>query len=63
MVTFRNNNNNRRNNFRRNDRSYKSNGDRSKYGSNLYSLVSSTLSVAEDTRPTSGTLILFPEWV
>jgi len=35
MVTFRNNNNNRRNNFRRNDRSYKSNGDRSKYGSNF----------------------------
>ena len=29
MVTFRNNN--RRNNFRRNDRSYKSNGDRSKF--------------------------------
>ena len=36
MVTFRNNNNNRRNNFRRNDRRYKSNGDRSKYGSNFY---------------------------
>ena len=35
MVTFRNNNNNnRRNNFRRNDRSFKSNGDRSKFGSN-----------------------------
>ena len=34
MVTFRNNNNNRRNNFRRNDRSFKSNGDRPKYGSN-----------------------------
>jgi len=35
MVTFRNNNNNstRRNNFRRNDRSFKSNGDRSKFGS------------------------------
>tara|TARA_B100001287_G_C22262405_1_gene335518 strand:- start:29 stop:412 length:384 start_codon:yes stop_codon:yes gene_type:complete len=32
MVTFRNNNN-RRNNYRRNDRSYKSNGDRSKYSS------------------------------
>ena len=31
MVTFRNNNNNRRNNFRRGDRNYKSNGDRSKY--------------------------------
>ena len=28
MVTFRNNNN-RRNNFRRNDRNFKSNGDRS----------------------------------
>tara|TARA_B100001093_G_scaffold414843_1_gene405062 strand:- start:42 stop:464 length:423 start_codon:yes stop_codon:yes gene_type:complete len=35
MVTFRNNNNNRRNNFRRNDRIFKSNGDRSKYGSNF----------------------------
>ena len=34
MVTFRNNNNNRRNNFRRNDRNYKSNGDRPKFGSN-----------------------------
>ena len=34
MVTFRNNNN-RRNNFRRNDRNFKSNGDRSKYGSNF----------------------------
>ena len=34
MVTFRNNNNGRRNNFRRNDRSYKSNGDRPKYSSN-----------------------------
>ncbi len=33
MVTFRNNNNNRRNNFRRNDRNFKSNGDRPKYGS------------------------------
>ena len=32
MVTFRNNN--RRNNFRRNDRNFKSNGDRPKYGSN-----------------------------
>ena len=32
MVTFRNNNNNRRNNFRRNDRNFKSNVDRSKYG-------------------------------
>ena len=36
MVTFRNNNNNnRRNNFRRNDRSFKSNGDRPKFGSNF----------------------------
>jgi len=33
MVTFRNNNI-RRNNFRRNDRSFKSNGDRPKFGSN-----------------------------
>tara|TARA_B100000900_G_scaffold134868_1_gene114131 strand:+ start:25 stop:426 length:402 start_codon:yes stop_codon:yes gene_type:complete len=35
MVTFRNNNNVRRNNFRRNDRGYKSNLDRPKYGSNF----------------------------
>ncbi len=35
MVTFRNNINNRRNNFRRNDRNFKSNGDRPKYGSNF----------------------------
>tara|TARA_B100001057_G_scaffold173851_1_gene174579 strand:- start:134 stop:538 length:405 start_codon:yes stop_codon:yes gene_type:complete len=35
MVTFRNNNNNRRNNYRRNDRSFKSNGERSKFGSNF----------------------------
>ena len=34
MVTFRNSNN-RRNNFRRNDRNFKSNGDRPKYGSNF----------------------------
>jgi len=34
MVTFRNNNN-RRNNFRRSDRSFKQNSDRSKYGSNF----------------------------
>jgi hypothetical protein len=34
MVTFRNNNN-RRNNFRRNERNFKSNGDRPKYGSNF----------------------------
>ena len=35
MVTFRNNNNVRRNNFRRNDRNFKSNGDRPKFGSNF----------------------------
>tara|TARA_B100000575_G_scaffold277319_1_gene263545 strand:- start:503 stop:964 length:462 start_codon:yes stop_codon:yes gene_type:complete len=37
MVTFRNNNNNnqRRNNFRRNDRNYKSNGDRQKFSPNF----------------------------
>ena len=35
MVTFRNNNNLRRNNFRRNDRNFKSNGDRPKYSSNF----------------------------
>ena len=34
MVTFRNNNN-RRNNFRRNDRNFKSNSDRPKFGSNF----------------------------
>ena len=34
MVTFRNNINARRNNFRRNDRNFKSNGDRPKFGSN-----------------------------
>jgi hypothetical protein len=34
MVTFRNNNNTRRSNFRRNDRNFKSNGDRPKFGSN-----------------------------
>ena len=35
MVTFRNNNNNiRRNNYRRNDRNFKSNVDRPKFGSN-----------------------------
>ena len=33
MVTFRNNN--RRNNFRRNDRSFKSNGDRSKFNNSF----------------------------
>ena len=36
MVTFRNNNNNnRRNNFRRNDRNYKPNVDRSKFNTNF----------------------------
>ena len=35
MVTFRNNNNNRRNNFRRNERSFKSNGERQKFSSNF----------------------------
>ena len=35
MVNFRSNNNIRRNNFRRNDRNFKSNGDRPKYGSNF----------------------------
>ena len=34
MVTFRNNNNVRRSNFRRNDRNFKSNTDRPKFGSN-----------------------------
>tara|TARA_B100001093_G_scaffold426882_1_gene421017 strand:+ start:325 stop:711 length:387 start_codon:yes stop_codon:yes gene_type:complete len=34
MVTFRNNNN-RRNNFRRNERNFKSNGDRNKFSSNF----------------------------
>ena len=34
MVTFRNNNG-RRNNFRRNDRNYKINGERQKFGSNF----------------------------
>ncbi len=35
MVTFRNNNNNRRNNFRRGERNFKSNGERSKFVSNF----------------------------
>ena len=35
MVTFRNNNNVRRNNFRRNDRGFKSGTDRPKYVSNF----------------------------
>ena len=34
MVTFRNNNN-RRSNFRRNDRNFKTNGDRQKFSSNF----------------------------
>ena len=37
MVTFRNNNNNniRRNNFRKNDRNFRSSSDRPKFGSNF----------------------------
>ena len=35
MVTFRNNNNARRNNFRRNDRNFKSSSERSKFASNF----------------------------
>ena len=35
MVTFRNNGNNRRNNFRRNDRNFKSNGERQKFNTNF----------------------------
>ena len=35
MVTFRNKNNQRRSNFRRNDRSFKSNVERTKFGSNF----------------------------
>ena len=36
MVTFRNNNNsNRRTNYRRNERSFKSNGERQKFNSNF----------------------------
>jgi len=35
MVTFRNNNSGRRNNFRRNERNFKSNNDRAKFGSNF----------------------------
>ena len=34
MVTFRNNNNGRRNNFRRNDRNFKTGSDRGKFNSN-----------------------------
>ena len=37
MVTFRNNNNSRRNNFRRSDRNFKSNGERSKFSPNFSS--------------------------
>ena len=37
MVTFRNNNNGRRNNFRRNDRNFKSTGERQKFSSNFSS--------------------------
>ena len=35
MVTFRNNNNSRRNNFRRNDRGFKPNADRSKFATSF----------------------------
>jgi len=35
MVTFRNNTNSRRNNFRRNDRNFKGNNERPRYGSNF----------------------------
>ena len=35
MVTFRNNNNNRRNNFRRIERSFKSNNERQKFSPNF----------------------------
>ncbi len=35
MVTFRNNNSGRRNNFRRNERNFKSNSERNKFGSNF----------------------------
>ena len=35
MVTFRNKNNIRRSNFRRNDRNFKSNGDRNKFSTNF----------------------------
>ena len=37
MVTFRNNNNGRRNNFRRGDRSFKSNGERNKFNNSFSS--------------------------
>ena len=35
MVNFRNNNGLRRSNYRRNDRNFKTNGDRQKFGSNF----------------------------
>ena len=35
MVTFRNNNNNKRNTFRRNNRTFKSNSDNTKFASNF----------------------------
>ena len=35
MVTFRNNNNGRRGSFRRNDRSFKSNGERNKFNNSF----------------------------
>ena len=35
MVTFRNNNNGRRGSFRRNDRNFKTNGDRNKFTNNF----------------------------
>ena len=37
MVNFRNNNSNRRSSFRRNDRNFKSNGDRQKFNSTFTS--------------------------
>ena len=37
MVTFRNNNNGRRGSFRRNDRSFKSNGERNKFNNSFSS--------------------------
>ena len=37
MVTFRNNSNSRRSNFRRNDRNFKSSGERQKFSSNFSS--------------------------
>tara|TARA_B100001057_G_scaffold100841_1_gene97854 strand:+ start:1145 stop:1564 length:420 start_codon:yes stop_codon:yes gene_type:complete len=35
MVTFRNNNNGRRNSYRRNERNFKSGGDRNKFNNNF----------------------------